>query len=101
MLNVWQSWMNAWRWRFKSSLPMKGECCTMRIVEVLISNGLLISVRFKIGRSTMFGVHNFPILHSSCGCSPIVAVEVDSAWRWWFLWRLWWSFGLHFWICKF
>jgi hypothetical protein len=70
MLNVWHSWMNAWRWRFGSSLLVKGECCTMRIVEVLISNGLPISVRFKIGRSTMSGVRSSPILHS-CGWSPI------------------------------
>jgi hypothetical protein len=71
MLNVWHSWMNAWRWRFGSSLPVKGECCTMRIVEVLISNGLSISVRFKIGRSMMSGVHSSPILHY-CGWSTIV-----------------------------
>jgi hypothetical protein len=70
MLNVWHSWMNAWRWRFRSSLPVKGECCTMRIVEVLISNSLPIYARFKIGRSMMSGVHGSPILRS-CGCSPI------------------------------
>jgi hypothetical protein len=70
MLKVWHSWMNAWRWRFESSLPVKGECCTMWIVEVLISNGLPISVRFKIGRSMMSGVHSSPIL-CSCGWSPI------------------------------
>jgi hypothetical protein len=29
MLNVWQSWMNAWRWRFGSSLLVKGECRTI------------------------------------------------------------------------
>jgi hypothetical protein len=71
MLKVWHSWMNAWRWRFGSSLPVKGECCTMRIVEVLISNGLPISTRFKIGRSIMSGVHSTPILRSCGGCSPI------------------------------
>jgi hypothetical protein len=71
MLNVWHSWMNARRWRFRSSLPVKGECCTMRIVEVLISNGLPISARFKIGRSTMSGMHSSPILRSCGGCSPI------------------------------
>jgi hypothetical protein len=57
--------------RFGSSLPVKGECCTMQIVEVLISNGLPISAMFKIGRSTMSAVHSSPILHFSCGCSPV------------------------------
>jgi hypothetical protein len=66
----WHKKMNAWRWRFGSSLLLKGECCTMRIVEVLISNGLPISARFKIGRSTMSGVHSSPSLRS-CGWSPI------------------------------
>jgi hypothetical protein len=48
---------------------VNGECCTMRIVEFLISNSLPISERFTIGRSMMSGVHSFPIL-CSCGCSP-------------------------------
>jgi hypothetical protein len=48
----------------------------MRIVEVLISNGLSIFPRFKIGRSMMSGVHSSPILRSCGGCSP--SVEVDS-----------------------
>jgi hypothetical protein len=34
----------------------------MRYIEVLISNGLPISTRFKIGRSTMSGVHSSPIV---------------------------------------
>jgi hypothetical protein len=71
MLKVWHSWMNAWRWRFGSSLPVKGECCTMRIVEVLISNGLPIYSRFKIHRSMMSGLYSSPILHSCSSCSPI------------------------------
>jgi hypothetical protein len=41
----------------------------MRIVEVLISNGLPISSRFKIDRSMISGVHSSPILRS-CGWSP-------------------------------
>jgi hypothetical protein len=55
---------------------VKGECCTMRIVEVLISNGLPISSRFKIGRSMMYGVHSSPILRSWVVGHP--SVEVDS-----------------------
>jgi hypothetical protein len=47
----------------------------MRIVEVLISNILPISARFKIGRSMMFGVHSSPILRS---CVVLPSVEVDS-----------------------
>jgi hypothetical protein len=48
----------------------------MQIVEVLILNGLPISVRFMFGRSTMSGVHSSPILRSSAVVLP--SVEVDS-----------------------
>jgi hypothetical protein len=48
----------------------------MRIVEVLISNGLPISARFKIGRSMMSGC----IAPRSCVLAAVVhpSVEVDS-----------------------
>jgi hypothetical protein len=47
----------------------------MWIVEVLISNGLLISARFKIGRSMMSGC----IAPRSCVLAVVLTlVEVDS-----------------------
>jgi hypothetical protein len=49
---------------------VKGECCTMQIVEVLISNGLPISVRFKIGRSTMSGVHQATMASRTMSYGP-------------------------------
>jgi hypothetical protein len=75
-LKVWHSWTNAWRWRFGSSLPVKGECCTMRRVVTLILNDLPTSWRFMIGRSTMSGVHS-SILRFGCGCSPM-----GDSWGW-------------------
>jgi hypothetical protein len=47
----------------------------MQIVEVLISNSRPISVRFKIGRSMMSGVHS----SRSCVLAIVLpSVEVDS-----------------------
>jgi hypothetical protein len=42
----------------------------MQIVEVLISNGLPISVRFKIGRSTMSGVHQATMASRTMSYGP-------------------------------
>jgi hypothetical protein len=47
----------------------------MWIVEVLISNGLPIFARFKIGRSMMSGVHSSPIFVLVV---DLPSVEVDS-----------------------
>jgi hypothetical protein len=47
----------------------------MRIVEVLISNGLLISAWFKVGRSMMSGVH---APRSCVLAADLSLVEVDS-----------------------
>jgi hypothetical protein len=57
-------------------VPMSHNC-TMQVVEVLILNGLLISMRFKMGRSTMSGVHSSPIFTLAAVVLPSVAVEVD------------------------
>jgi hypothetical protein len=47
----------------------------MRMVDALISNGLPISARFKIGRLMMSGVHS----SRSCVLSVVLpSVEVDS-----------------------
>jgi hypothetical protein len=54
---------------------VNGECYTMRIVEFLISNSLLISERFTIGRSMMSGF----IASRSCVLAVVLPlVEVDS-----------------------
>jgi hypothetical protein len=47
----------------------------MRVVEVLILNGLPISARFKIGRSMMSGVH---APRSFVLAVDLPSVEVDS-----------------------
>jgi hypothetical protein len=75
-LKIWHSWTNAWRWRFGSYLPVKGECCTMQIVVTLILNGLPVSWRFMIGRLMTSGMHS-SILHSGCVCSPM-----GGGWGW-------------------
>ena len=43
---------------------MKGELCTILMIEVLISNGTPMLSRFWIGKSRTSGVHSSPIVRS-------------------------------------
>ena len=44
---------------------MKGELYTILMIEVLISNGTPMLLRFWIGESRMSGVHSSPIVRSA------------------------------------
>ena len=67
MSKVRHSWRNAWRCRLASSFAVKGELCTILMIEVLISNGTPMLSRFWIGKSRMSGVHSSPIVRSCSG----------------------------------
>ena len=63
---------------FASSLPENCEACTLLILAASMLNACTTPPSSRIGRSSIFGMHNSPIVGSGLGCAIASSFSSDS-----------------------